>query len=538
LVAEGFGVSIRLAGQVVPDPISGQLTTTFAENPPLPFDDLKLDFFTGPRAPLATPDNCGSYATQGAFTPWSGTAPVATADSFDITSGCGLGFTPSFSAGSTNPVADSSNTSFTLSVRRADGQQHLKRVTTVLPPGLLAKVAGVQLCPDPQATAGTCDSSSQIGTTTASAGPGPSPFFASGKVFLTGPYNGGPYGLSIVVRAVAGPFDLGSVVVRTALMINKADGHVTAVSDDIPSILQGIPLRIRSIAVQIDRPGFILNPTNCNPMQVMADIASSEGAVAHASNRFQVGDCASLPFRPSFSASTQAHANRHGASLDVKVSQRPGEAAIHKVDTQLPLALPSRLVTLQKACAEAQFAADPAGCPSGSDVGIAKAITPILNAPLTGPTYLVSHGGAAFPDLDIVLQGDGVTIVLTGNTDIKRGITYSRFEAVPDAPISSFELYLPGGPGALLAATRDLCSPTRTITASKHVMRRVRGRLRHLTVRVRKSVRASLTMPVTLAAQNGAVVRRDTPIAVSGCRSHMPKRDARPKRPKHPARRG
>jgi hypothetical protein len=351
-------------------------------------------------------------------------------------------------------------------------------------------------------------------------------------------YKGGPYGLSIVVPAVAGPFDLGSVVVRTALIINKADGHVTAVSDDIAGILQGIPLRIRSIAVQIDRPGFILNPTNCNPMQVRADVASSEGSVAHVSNRFQVGDCASLPFRPSFAASTQAHANLHGAALDVKVSQRPGEAAIQKVGTQLPLALPSRLVTLQKACAEAQFAANPAGCPPGSNVGIAKAITPILNAPLTGPAYLVSHGGAAFPDLDVVLQGDGVTIVLIGNTDIKRGITYSRFDAVPDAPISSFELYLPGGPGALLAATRDLCASTRTITTSKHVMRRVRGRLRHRTVRVKKSVREALTMPVTLAAQNGAVVRHDTAIAVSGCRRHTPKRHATSKRAKHPARRG
>jgi hypothetical protein len=214
------------------------------------------------------------------------------------------------------------------------------------------------------------------------------------------------------------------------------------------------------------------------------------------------------------------------------------EAAIQKVGTQLPLALPSRLVTLQKACAEAQFAANPAGCPPGSNVGIAKAITPILNAPLTGPAYLVSHGGAAFPDLDVVLQGDGVTIVLIGNTDIKRGITYSRFDAVPDAPISSFELYLPGGPGALLAATRDLCASTRTITTSKHVMRRVRGRLRHRTVRVKKSVREALTMPVTLAAQNGAVVRHDTAIAVSGCRRHTPKRHATSKRAKHPARRG
>jgi hypothetical protein len=261
----------------------------------------------------------------------------------------------------------------------------------------------------------------------------------------------------------------------------------------------------------------MLNPTSCDPMELGATIGGTGGASVPVASRFQAGGCAGLPFKPSFSASTAADGGVHGASLDVRIAQRPGEAAIHKVDTQLPLALPSRLVTLQKACTEAQFATNPAQCPPASDVGVATATTPVLNVPLTGPVYLVSHGGAAFPDLDIILQGEGVTIDLVGNTDIKKGITFSRFETVPDAPISSFDLTLPGGPGAVLAAIKNLCAPTRTVTVSRRLTRRVHGHPRRVTVKVNRSVPESLLMPTTITAQNGAVVQENARIAVHGC---------------------
>jgi hypothetical protein len=245
--------------------------------------------------------------------------------------------------------------------------------------------------------------------------------------------------------------------------------------------------------VNIDRPGFIFNPTSCNPMSVNGTLSSNQGANEAVSSPFQVGGCGGLAFKPSFAVSTQAKTSKvNGASLDVTVSSRPGQANIAKVDVSLPLQLPSRLTTLQKACTETQFAANPASCPAGSIVGVASAVTPVLNVPLTGPAYLVSHGGAAFPDLVVVLQGQGVTIELTGETDIKKGVTYSKFETVPDAPVSTFELKLPGGPHSVLAtnlpasANRSMCG--------QH-----------------------LTMPTKITAQNGAVLKQTTKIAVTGC---------------------
>jgi hypothetical protein len=512
------GAVVKLAGHVVPDPRTGQLTTTFDNNPQVPFEDLKLDLFGGTRAALVTPGTCATFQTTTALSPWSAADPSnptpaetsTSSDPFSIDSGCVSGFAPSFTAGTLIPAAGAFST-FSAVFSRSDRDQDLSAITLRTPPGLLAKIAGVPLCREPQAAEGTCSPMSQIGHVTVAAGAGSSPLSVPepGKpqdpVFLTGPYKGAPFGLSVAVHAEAGPFNLGTVVVRAAIHVDPRTAQVTVVSDPLPQILQGVPLKVRTVEVTVDRQGFMLNPTSCAPMSVDATLTSVQGAIDTLSSRFQAASCASLPFEPTFTAATLAGGNVRGASLDVKIAQQPGEAAIRKVDTQLPLALPSRLSTLQKACPEAQFAANPAGCPAGADVGLATARTPILNAPLTGPAYLVSHGGAAFPDLDIVLQGDGVEIVLTGNTDIRKGITFSRFATVPDAPISSFELSLHAGSGALLAATRSLCAPTRTATGTRGVKRR-----------------EPLLMPTTIIAQNGAVRHQRTKIAVLGC--HRPKR--------------
>jgi hypothetical protein len=514
------GVVVKLAGHVIADPQTGQLTTTFDNNPQLPFEDLKLDFFGGPRAALATPETCGTFETTSALTPWSAADPndpaaaSISSDPFEISSGCASGFVPSFVAGTVNPAAGASS-AFDAVFSRSDQDQELGGITVRTPPGLLGKIAGVPLCPDAQAAAGTCSPASQVGHVIVA---------SQDPVFLTGPYKGAPFGLSVVVPAEAGPFNLGTVVVRAAIYVDPRTAQITIVSDPLPQILQGVPLKVRKVDVIVDRQGFMINPTSCDPMTVAATIASVHGVADALSSRFQAAGCASLPFAPTFSATSRGNGNVHGASLDVRISQRPGEAAIRKVETQLPLALPSRLETLKKACLQAQFAANPAGCPAGSDVGVATATTPILNVPLTGPAYLVSHGGAAFPDLDLVLQGEGVKIVLTGNTDIRRGVTFSRFETVPDAPISSFELYLPGGAGALIAATKNLCAPTKTTIVTKHVTRRVNGRLKHMVMKVNKSVAEALVMPTTITGQNGAVLHRSTKIAVLGCQRPKPQR--------------
>jgi hypothetical protein len=399
---------------------------------------------------------------------------------------------------------------FTLTFSRHDREQDLSGLTVQMPPGLLGKISTVEQCPELQASNGTCGAGSLIGHTTVGAGPGPHPYFVQGDVFLTGPYRGAPFGLSVVVPAKAGPFNLGNVIVRAVIHVDPHTSALTVVSDPLPQILDGVPLRIQTVTVTTDRPGFMFNPTNCSQQQITGTITGALGASAGVASPFAVAGCAGLPFKPVFVVSTQGKTSKaNGASLTVKVSQKPGEANIHKVDLTLPLALPARLTTLQKACTEAQFNANPAGCPVASVIGTATAITPVLSVPLTGPAYLVSHGGAAFPDVEFVLQGQGVTVVLDGGTDIKKSITYSNFETV-----------LPEGPHSALAANGDLCAQTRIVTVRKRVTRRVHGRTRHVTRSVREVTAPSLSMPTTIVGQNGAQIRQTTKIAVTGCARH------------------
>jgi hypothetical protein len=498
------GVVVKLAGKVAPDPLTGQLATTFGENPQLPFEDLKLDFFGGQRAALATPRACGTYTTTSSLAPWSGGAVAAPTAPFSITSEPGggacanPGFAPVLSAGTVSNQAGGFSP-FTLSLTRNDGEQRLSTISTTLPLGLAGLVAKVPLCGEAQANAGTCSAVSQIGHVSAAAGVGSDPVVLPERgrqqdpVFLTGPYEGAPFGLSIVVPAQAGPFDLGTVVMRARIMVDPHTAQVTVVSDPLPTILQGVPLDVRTIDVTIDREGFIFNPTNCEPTQVDGTIGSAEGASAAVSSRFQAAGCQSLPFKPSFKASTSGKTSRkNGAGLRVALTYPKApfgtEANTRSVHVELPKALPSRLSTLNHACLDSVFNQNPAGCPSQSRVGFAKAVTPVLPVPLEGPAYFVSHGGQKFPELIMVLQGYGVTLELAGETFIsKAGITSSTFKSVPDVPVSSFELTLPEGAYSALAANTELCA-------------------------------ASLTMPTVFTAQNGAVLKQNTQIAVTGCK--------------------
>ena len=496
--AAGSGVIVKLPGTIAANPQTGQVTGTFKENPQLPFSELKLHFNSGPRAPLANPQSCGTFTTTSDLTPWSTpVTPNATPSSppFAI-GGCGspMPFAPSFSAGTVTPTAGAFSP-FTLTFSRHDREQDLSGLSVTMPPGLLAKIAGVPLCGEAQANAGTCSPESQIGTTSVLAGPGEDPLYVpGGRVYLTTGYKGQPFGMSIVVPAVAGPFNLGNVVVRAAIHIDPNTAAVTVVSDPLPQSKDGVPFRLRTVNVEVNRAGgFTFNPTNCAQQSINAMITGAQGASAAVSSPFAVTGCAGLPFKPALSASTQAKASKaNGASLVVKVASGAGQANIAKVDLQLPVALPSRLTTLQKACLAAVFESNPAACDEGSVIGYATIHTPVLTSPLSGPAYLVSHGGAAFPDVEFVLQGEGVTLVLDGKTDIKNGITYSRFQSLPDAPFTTFETVLPTGPHSVLAAyvpanaNYSLCGQT-------------------------------LTMPTTIVGQNGAQVTQSTNIAVTGC---------------------
>jgi hypothetical protein len=503
---DGSGVVIKLPGTVSANPQTGRLQATFDSTPQLPFSDLTMKFTSGPRAPLTNPQACGSATTAADLTPWG--APLtaeATPSSSFVVDADGAGgaclsvspFSPGFVGQTVLPNAGMYSP-LMLAFSRGDREQYFSAIQLKTPVGLLGMLSHVSLCSAPQAQLGTCGAESQIGTTMVGAGSGEHPFYLGGRVYLTGPYDGAPFGLSIVVPAIAGPFNLGNVVVRAKINVDPHTAALTVTSSPLPQILDGVPLRLRTIAVIVDRPGFIFNATNCVSQKVTGIIAGAQGGSATVSSPYAPSDCTSLPFHPSLTAATSAKTSKaDGASLTVKVVQSSGQAGIAKVNLQLPKVLPSRLTTLQKACTERQFAINAAGCPVQSVIGIAKVTTPVLDVPLVGPAILVSHAGAAFPDVDFVLQGQGVTIDLDGQTQIKSGNTYSKFETVPDAPISSFEAILPEGPDSVLAASL----PEKT-----------NGNM----------CGQRLVMPTTITAQNGVEIKQTTKLGVIGCKALTP----------------
>ncbi len=505
------GIIVKLAGQVTPDPVTGQLVSTFKETPQLPFENLRLHFFGGSRAPLGTPSLCGSYTTTASIAPWSATAPVNSSSTFEITSGpnhtpCSqsLPFDPSLTTGSLN-IQAGAFTPFTMTMSREDGNQNLDAIQLKMPPGLLGTLSSVKLCGEAEGNAGTCGPESLIGHTTVSVGLGGNPYTVTGgEVFITGPYDGAPYGLSIVNPAKAGPFDLGKVTVRAKIEVNPENAALTITSDAtgpyaIPQIIDGIPLEIKHVNVSVDRPDFTFNPTNCSPQEIGGSLTSSQGSVSTLHVPFQVTNCAVLKFKPIFSVSTNGKTSRaKGASLNVKLTYPKAafgtQANIGKVKVDLPKQLPSRLTTLQKACPDSVFDANPASCPSDSRIGTATATTPVLPVHLEGPAYFVSHAGAKFPELIVALSGEGVTVYLHGETFINpAGITSSTFRTIPDVPIGVFELKLPQGSDSALAANTNLCT-------------------------------SKLIMPTIFVGANGVSLKQSTPIAVTGCTKEKTKK--------------
>jgi hypothetical protein len=506
----GEGITVKLKGTGSIDQQTGRLTTSFPENPQLPFEHVKLELVGGPRATLANPRSCGAAVTNADLMPWSAPFVLDSTPSsaFEVTGCPAQQFSPSFAAGTTSNQAGGFSP-FTLAFGRSDADGFLDGVQLKMPPGLLGMLSSVSLCGGPQASVGMCGPESLIGHVQVLTGPGADPFLVTGgRVFITGPYKGAPYGLSIVVPAKAGPYTLsgttgeGTVVVRAAISVDPTTAQLTVTADPLPTILDGIPLQLKVVNAVIDRPGFTFNPTDCDPLAVTGTLLSTDGQSAQVSAPFQVTNCAALAFKPQFKVSSSGRTSRsNGASLDAKLSYPVGalgrDANIARVKVSLPKQLPSRLTTLQKACPAATFESNPAGCPPGSVVGIARASTPVLTQSLSGPVYFVSHGGEEFPSLIVALQGGGVRVDLVGSTFIsKAGITSSTFKTVPDVPVSSFELYLPQGKFSALAANGNLC-------------------------------KSALRMPTEFVAQNGAVIHQSTPIAVTGCAKAKTARKAR-----------
>ena len=495
IVAKGFGVLVKLPGSIDLNQSTGQITTTFDNNPQLPFEDFILKFKGGPRAPLSNPRTCGTKTTTAVLTSWSGQT-VTTSSSFQISkdgkgSPCPpYGFSPAFGAQADNPVAGH-NSSFSLFFSRTDDDQEFRDVSTTLPRGLLARVANVPLCGAGAAATGTCGEASRVGSVTTSAGPGSHPFFLSGRAYITGPYKGRPFGLSLVVPAKAGPLDLGNVVVRAAIQVRN-DGSLGVVADKLPVMLQGIPLQVRSVRVNVNRSKFIVNPTNCAPMRVNASIASIDGAIARVGSRFQVGDCAALPFKPKMTISVGRKGHtRAGAStsLTATLTQTPGQAGVKLARVALPLALNARLDVVNNACTLAEFKAD--DC-AEARAGSAVAVTPFLKHALRGGVYFVkdpSKPTGSLPNLMVALRGQ-VNIDLKGKVSIPDGTRLATtFESVPDVPIKRFSLRLVDGSHGPVGIAQNLCSS--------------------------KARRAMVS--ITLRGQNGKLVQSHPPLGIHGC---------------------
>jgi hypothetical protein len=473
------GVIVKLAGEVSADPQSGQLTTTFKDLPQLPFEDFEVNLFGGAGGTLRTPATCGTYSTTSSFGPWSGTPAETPKDTYAISAApagncastpAAQPHAPSFDAGTVTPVAGA-HSPFVLNLRRNDASQQFKSLIVSPPPGLTAKLAGTPNCPQGAIDAAaaksgqeelaspSCPAASQVGTVNVAAGAGPAPYNTSARVYMAGPYKGAPLSLAIITPATAGPFDLGTVVVRSALRINPVTAQITAEADPIPEILQGIPLDVRSVALRLDKPQFTLNGTSCDASQVSGSLLSTLDVLAPLSVPFQLGECANLGFKPKLTLSLKGSTNRRGhPALTAVLRPRPGDANLAAVSVALP---PTELLDndhIRTVCTRVQFAADQ--CPAGSVYGFATVTTPLLDYPLSGNVYLRSSNNA-LPDLVPDLRGPAsypIKLEAAGRTDTVKGALRNTFDLVPDAPFTKFELRLPGGRKGLIQNSRDICA--------------------------------------------------------------------------------
>ena len=482
------GLAVKLPGSIRADPSTGRLTTVFDDLPQLPFETMTLRFKRGPRAPLASPSVCGTHTTTADLLGWNDLTQHI--ESSFITTGCKPSrFEPSFRAGVEQPVAGSSSP-FNIALDRTDDDQEFRGLTLNTPRGLLARVKDADRCANAAANAGTCPVGSQIGHAMVAAGVGTLPFeVTNGRVFLTGPYRGAPYGLAVAVDAVAGPFNLGTVVVRQAIHVDPRTAELRVVSDPFPTIVGGVPLHVRTVRVSVDKPRFMVAPTNCSTLHAAGTATGADGSTAPLRSRFRVGSCKNLKFSPklSLTVGSNGHTTR-GISTPLRavLTQKPGQSNIRSVKVVLPQTLAALLNVVNRACTLTEYQND--RCRK-AEAGSALARTPLLEDPLRGGVFFVRHPGRPLPDLMVALRGD-IDIDLVGRVTIPGGTRLAtNFDLIPDAPVSKFELNIISGRQGPLGVSTNLCS--------------------------RRGQRSSAL--VQMRGQNGDAITRNQRLRIRGC---------------------
>jgi hypothetical protein len=483
LTADGFATHVKLKGTVDLNAETGQIVTKFADLPQSPFEEFDMHFFGSERGIFATPAHCGTYPVETEFVPWDEALPTQTSHAaFEIDSGPNGAtcpgtqrpFEPRFRAGTPDNTAGVT-TPLTVQVKREDADQFLSGITVTLPPGLIQSIKGIPECPQValdmlaltshtglmESAIPACPAASQIGTVVSGAGAGTRALYNSGKVYLAGPYKGAPLSLVVVVPALGGPYDLGNVTVRAGAYVDPRTAQVKTLSDPLPQILEGVPLRVRSLLFEFTRPGFNRTPTNCGRKSIDTEIIGSEGAIATPSNYYQVGNCGSLPYRPKLKLRLTGGVKRRGhPAIHATLKAKPGEANLDKVVVTLPRGELLDNAHIGTVCTSADFARRT--CPDGSLIGRAEATTPLLDKPLSGPVYLRSSSHR-LPDLVFDLGGQ-IDLEVVGRVDAVHGSLRTTFEGLPDAPVDSFELNLLGGAKGLLNNSESLCGVPRSAT--------------------------------------------------------------------------
>ena len=491
------GLMVKVAGRVDADPATGRLTATFDDLPQLPYAHFNVHFREGQRSPLATPAACGQYLTEIDTSPWLDPNSVLHQTSpFTLSAGVGGGpcpsgsvapFAPQTSAGTINANA-SSYSPFYLHLMRSDNEQEITSYSATLPPGLLGKIAGIPFCPEAaidaakrqtgaeSASRPACPAASLVGRTYTGYGVGSTLAYAAGTIYLAGPYHGSPLSVVAIDSAKVGPFDLGTVVIRSAIRIDRQTAQVaidSAGSDPIPHILDGFPLRLRDIRIYLDKPNFMVNPTSCDPFAVVSTLTGAgarfsdpgDDPTATSSSRYQVSNCSALGFAPRFSLRLKGgHKRGDYPALTAVVRPEAGDSNIGKARVTLPPRLFFAQNHLGTICTLPKYFTH--SCPSNSLYGHATAVTPLLDQPLTGPVYLRGNKEERpLPDLVAALSGGGIEIDLLGKIDSRKGGLRANFDVVPDAPVTSFTMNLFGGKKGLIVNATNVCDNPQTANA-------------------------------------------------------------------------